>query len=386
MHRVDADLNGHRQQHRHQDGDRRDGFHEAANNQHKQRYDQQNGDLVVGKAQQQVGELVGHLVGGQDPAKDRRGGDDHQNRGGHFNGVHRHPHDRFPIEGAVDHHTEEHRVHDRRNGRFRGGKQPGNNAADDDYRRHQRQGGLDQRVPEDRKPEAIVTRIAPPLGVPRDHDHQGKGHQHPGNQPGGEQLANRGIRHHAIDHQRQGRRDDRPDGRGRGGDADGKIGVIAGVAHRLDLDVSQAASVGHGRAGHAGEDHAGPDVHVSQAAVHPADHGAGEAENLGGDPGGIHQMTGQDEEGYGNQRKGVHAVDHVMQHHQTGHAVGDDKDQRRQTKGHRHRDADNQQHKQQRKKQQDRHSASYSEIACSSSSAMTWALSCRILRINQHSE
>ena len=42
-----------------------------------------------------------------------------------------------------------------------------------------------------------------------------------------------------------------------------RLGIVALVPHRLDLERADAAGIGHRRARHAGEDHAGEDVGVA---------------------------------------------------------------------------------------------------------------------------
>ncbi len=76
-----------------------------------------------------------------------------------------------------------------------------------------------------------------------------------GDDAGQEQLADRDVGRHAVDHHRQRGRDDRADGGGRRGDRCRGLRLVAGLLHRADLDRAGAGGVGHGRADHAGEDH-----------------------------------------------------------------------------------------------------------------------------------
>ena len=63
--------------------------------------------------------------------------------------------------------------------------------------------------------------------------------------------------------------------------------------------------------------------------MHPADGGAGEGEDLGGDAGRVHQVAGHDEERHRDQREGVDPVDHIVQHNEARHARGRDEKERR---------------------------------------------------------
>ncbi len=92
-----------------------------------------------------------------------------------------------------------------------------------------------------------------------------------GQDAGHEQRADRDVGHGAVDDEGQGRREDRPERGGRGGDADGGLDPIAVVLHGLDLDRADAGGVGDRGARHAREDHRAEDVDLRQAALHPAD-------------------------------------------------------------------------------------------------------------------
>ena len=91
-----------------------------------------------------------------------------------------------------------------------------------------------------------------------------------GDEAAQEQRADRDVGHHAVDHERQGRRDDRPERGGCGRDADRELGRVAVVLHGLDLDGAEAGGIGDRRARHAGEDHRAHDVDVGEPAAHPA--------------------------------------------------------------------------------------------------------------------
>ena len=198
-----------------------------------------------------------------------------------------------------------------------------------------------ERRPEVRPREGLVAREATPPGEPRHHQRQGHGHGEAGQESGGEELADRGARHHAVDHHRQRGRDDRPDGGRRRRDADREARIVARVAHRLDLDRPEPARVGHRGATHAREDDGGADVHLAQAPRHPADERAREAEDALGDAGGVHQVAREDEERHRQQREAVHPVHHAVRHHHLGHLPREqDEGGRGRGQRHPHRHAD----------------------------------------------
>ncbi len=141
-----------------------------------------------------------------------------------------------------------------------------------------------------------------------------------GDEAAEEQRADRDVAHHAVDHERQRRRDDRPERGGRRGDADREFGVVAVVLHRLDFDGAETGGVRDRGAGHAGEDHRAEDVHMGETAAHPAAGRHREIIDAVGDPGRIHQIAGEDEERHRQQRKTVEAAGHAVQDHEVGNA------------------------------------------------------------------
>ena len=87
------------------------------------------------------------------------------------------------------------------------------------------------------------------------------------------------------------------------------------VLHGLDLDGAQACRIGNGGAAHAREDHRADHVDMTQTTFEPAHQGQCVVVDAVGDARVVHQVTGQDEEGHGQQRKAVNARDHAVDHH-----------------------------------------------------------------------
>ena len=118
---------------------------------------------------------------------------------------------------------------------------------------------------------------------------------------------------------------------------------IAVGAHGPDLDGTEAGEIRQGCPGHAGEDDAAEDVDLGQATTHPADESAGESEDAVGEPSGIHQVAGEDEEGHGQQREAVDAVDHAGGNDCGRHPDHPDADHGGNAEGDRHRHAQQEQ-------------------------------------------
>jgi hypothetical protein len=157
-------------------------------------------------------------------------------------------------------------------------------------------------------------RQATPPGDDRDPQHQRRAHEQARDQPGNQDAAHRDVGHQGIDDQRHAGRDDRPDGRGRGDDGDRKILLVALVLHRLDDDGAQPRRLGHGRARHAGEDDAGDDVDLRQAAPHRADQRFGESVDTVRDAADIHHLAGVDEERHRQQHEIVDPRNRLLHH------------------------------------------------------------------------
>jgi hypothetical protein len=155
-----------------------------------------------------------------------------------------------------------------------------------------------------------------PPGVPGDIEHQDHRHQHAGDQPAGEKLADRDVADDAENDHGQRWRNDRADGRGRRGDADRELVLVAMVAHGLDLDGTEAAGIGDRGSRHAGEDDRADHVHMAEAALHPAHRRDCEVVDAVGNPGRVHQVAGQDEERHGEQGKRIDAAGHPVEHHE----------------------------------------------------------------------
>ena len=185
-----------------------------------------------------------------------------------------------------------------------------------------------------------------------DVSHHEDGHHGAGNDAAEEQRADRDVPHHAVDDERQRRRDDRPERRGRGGDADREFGRVAVILHRLDLDRAETGRIRDRGARHAGEDHRADDVDVREPAAHPARERDREIVDAVGDAGRVHQIAGQDEERHREQRETVDAARHAVQDHEV-RIAGDEMrvDERRAGErdehrhaGEQHRDEDERHH------------------------------------------
>ena len=262
-----------REQHRGQNGNRRNRFQKAADYQQQGIDQKQDRVRVGGQCEQGFREGLGDPRGRQDPSENRGTADNDQNHGSRLNGVHRDADELPPRQRTIDHEAEKQRPDAGGDGGFRGRENAEHHAAENDDRRHQRHPGELERHPKRTEIEGRVRLPSAPMGIDEHHAHQDRGHEQPRHDARGEELADRNSADDAVDHHRQRRRNDRPDRRGRRREADGEIHVIAMIAHGLDLDRAEAAGIGDGGAGHAGKDHRAQHVDVAETALGPPHHG-----------------------------------------------------------------------------------------------------------------
>lgn len=168
--------------------------------------------------------------------------------------------------------------------------------------------------------------------------------QEGGHDAGEEQVADGGAGQHAVE-------DEAERGRNQGAqeraDRDQRGGVLAFVtvlAHGRDHDAADGGGFRGRRPGDAREHHAGDDADGGEAAPHPPDQHLREAHDLLRQVGGVHQASGQDEEGDGQQDEIVDAGDHALGKgdEQVQVAVAHEVDQRGHAEADRNRHADEQ--------------------------------------------
>jgi hypothetical protein len=186
--------------------------------------------------------------------------------------------------------------------------------------------------------------------VIRDRDHHQRGHHESRHDAREEQLSDRHVRHHSVDHERQRRRNDWAERGGSRGDANRKADGVALVVHRLDLDRAQARGVGDGSTRHAGEDHRADDVDMAQPAFEPADKRQCEIVNAIGDARVVHQVARHDEKRHGEQRKAVDAADHPVDDDERRQVAGE-QDVHQRGAGHRDRDGNARRHHREKARQ-----------------------------------
>ena len=147
---------------------------------------------------------------------------------------------------------------------------PAEDAAHDDERDHQRDGGLlgcRAELPERRalahdadRPEEIAV------------DHQPDADEHAGHHAAEEQPADRDVAGGAIHHGHDAGRNQVRHGRGGGDQRGGEGEVIALALHLRRQRARQDGDVGRRRAGDAGEEHAEDRHHLGKAAAKMPDH------------------------------------------------------------------------------------------------------------------
>ncbi len=169
-----------------------------------------------------------------------------------------------------------------------------------------------------------MDRIAAPLGVDVDRDHQRQRHHHPGSDAGHEEAADRHRDHPAPDHHQDGRRNDHAHHRGAGDQRDRERRVVALLLHRRDQHAADARGLRRRRAGNAGEQHRHQHVDVAQSTRQVADQGAREVDQLLRDAGRIHQVGSEHEERHRQQQERVVGLQHLVEQQERRQPVVDE--------------------------------------------------------------
>lgn len=351
MHRVDAQADGHRRQHRGQDQDRREGLHEQAHHQQRDVDQQQEHQRVVGHAQQQRGHLLRRLVERQHIGEHRREAHDQQDDAG---GHRRRPEDLgqvLPLDFAVDEHADHEGIGHRHDRGLGGGEQPAVDAAQDDHRHQQRQAGPAQRAPDVERPFAHAHALRTAVIAQARHDENGddqrQADQQAGQDAGHEHLRHRRAGQHGVDDHRHRRRQDHAQLAAGGHHRRGERTRIAAPLHLGNHHRADGRGGGRGRAADSREEHGGQHRGAAQAALDPADQRQAQVHQPPGDAAGLHQAPGQHEERHGHQRERVHRLEHGLGHGQQRHVARQQRRQRRDAQAQGHGDAGGEQQQQQ---------------------------------------
>ena len=256
MDRIDAVRRHDGQQHRRDQHDDGEGFHEHAEEQQQQDHEDPHQMHVVGEGQNPVGDFHGDAVGGQQVAEGRRREHEDQHaarqpgRGlqrGH-EGLHR----QFP----VDEDAHEDRVEDGHDGGFGRREQTGVDAAQNDDGREDGPEAVTQGVDEglEGPVEAVGFEVPAQEEV---HDAQAHGDEYAGDDAGHEHLGDALLARHAVDDHRDAGRDDDADAAGGGGGGGGVTDVVAALGHGRDHEHAHGGRRGGTGAGNGPEEHAG---------------------------------------------------------------------------------------------------------------------------------
>ena len=143
-------------------------------------------------------------------------------------------------------------------------------------------------------------------------DEQRQAEQHAGHDAGDEQPRDRHVGGDAEHDEADRRRNHRRDDAARGDQPRRARDVVAGLAHHRDQDRRQRRRVGRRRARQRRHDDRGDDRDVAEAAVAVADQRQREIDDPLGQPAGVHQLAGEQEERDRQQHERVGAVEDLL--------------------------------------------------------------------------
>ena len=316
VYRVHAVGCHHRQQDRRQNGTAANVVHKHPHHHQEQVDDQQDQDLVLSQGQDEVGHDNGDLLQRQDVGE--AGGHAHGEGGGagYHDGVHHAVLELLPADLLVNEGADDKRIHAGDGGRLGGGEVAGVDAAQDDNGAQQRPERLLEGDPQ--RPEVEAAAVADPavfLGYKVVIHQNGDAQQDAGDKARLEQVANGGLRGHAVDHEGDGGRDDDADGAGRSGKRRGVALVVALGLHFGDHERADGGNGGGAGTGDGGEEHGRHRGDSAQTAGKEADDVIRQIQQTSGNAAVAHEVTGQHEEGNGHQGKAVEAGHRALGDH-----------------------------------------------------------------------
>ena len=337
---VHAQCRRHRQQDGREDRAAGDVVHEHAHDQQEHVHDEQHHDLVAAQAEDEGRERLGHLLERHHIREARGHADDKGRRAGDDDRVLHAVDELLPADLLVDKRADDERIHARHSRRLGGGKLAGIDAAEDDDRAEDRPERVEEGLPE--RLEAELAAVALPAVALADVpviDHQRDAHHKARQDTGLEEVADGGAGRDAVDHERDGRRNDDADRARRGGERRGIALVIALLLHlgdheRADGRHRRRAGAGDGRVEHGGERR-----DRAETAGEEADDIVREVEQALGDAAVAHEVAREHEERNRHQGEAVDAREGILcDHDRVDIRREDEAEHRRKT----HRDADGQ--------------------------------------------
>ena len=314
--RVDAELVRQRGQDGYQEDDRGQDINESAAEEDENGHEPHDDHGAGRHLADGQGNRLGNLQDRQEPGEEGRHGDDEQGRRGDEAALKKHLRDEPEIQLPGNEEAYKEGIDDRHGRRFGRRKDPAQDAADDDTRHHQGRQGLPE-APQADGPARLFT--GKPIPMPDRDDvighSQGPTQEDARHDPCHEQTGHGdpAVAHGVDDHD---------DGRGYNGPERGRrrrecrrvVRVVTGPLHHPHQDRPRTGGIGEGGTADPGENHVGQDIHMSQPAPDVAHEIVGEAQDVGGNAAGRHQIGGEDEKGDGHEGKGVDAVEKALRH------------------------------------------------------------------------
>ena len=142
--------------------------------------------------------------------------------------------------------------------------------------------------------------------------HEGDAEEYAGDEPYHEQLGDREPYGDAQDDEVRRWRDDGPEhGAGRD-DGAGAAGIVPDLFHHGQQQPAQGRGLAHRRPHEPGKDDGCENGRIAQPAAYPAHQELGQPDHAHRKPAGRHDLTGEDEEGYGHERIVVGTVQHGL--------------------------------------------------------------------------
>ena len=337
--RVDAELEDHGQQHRDQNDDGRQRFHEHAEDVQHADDHQEHEVRIVGDAEHDGRQTLRGFLEGQYLAEQGGRAHDEQHRAAGHRAFEQGLVDVPGPERPVDHDAYEQRPHDGDHGSLNGRRPAGVDGTEDDEGRRQREPALAAALEENLQVEGRGVHVALEAVLLRQqirgHDHR-EGDDEAGNESRREHGGHGQVAEDRVDDHRIGRRDQDADGAARGGRRGGVVLGVAVAGHGGDQDRAHGGDGSRPGARDGGEEGAGENGGDAEPAVDAAHKLLHHVHDLLRDVAELHQRARDHETGDGQEREQVQAVKERVVDDRQGQDVapGEDGDHRGNDQGH----------------------------------------------------
>ena len=307
---IDAQLAGNGVHDRDKDVHGGVGIHEATCDQEDDVDDQQEDKLVAGDIQQQSLSSLGDAVNGTDVREDGSGTDDNHDGAGGLTGVHQNTGNILPLHLTINEQADDHSVDNGNCSGLSGSEDTAVDTAQNDDGNHESPEGLTEGL-QALAPGSLFTGTGQALaaGLNHDQDDQSQTHHDTGDNTAHEHITNGFAGNGGVNDEGDGGGNNNRDGGCSSHHGCREVGgKAAAVDHSGDQNDTQCSDSGGTGTGNSAEETGNDDADDGDTASTVTDTVVDKANQASGDTGLGHDVTGQHEEGDGQQQELCHTA------------------------------------------------------------------------------